>query len=91
MEADSFFSHNIIIVILFFIVFFNVKKRLRNKKKADKNLPVIKRKRQLLDKQKLSKSCLYILSLNVCIEKQNKLANLLSSLLVCAFKLAQEA
>ena len=26
-----------------------------------------------------------------CLEKQNKLANLLSSLLVCAFKLAQEA
>ena len=61
----------------------------RSQEKADKNLPVIKHKRQLLDKQKLSKSCLYILSLNVVLKNKTKLANLLSSLLVCAFKLAQ--
>lgn len=43
--------------------------------KADKNLPVIKyKKKQLLDKQKLSKSCLYILSLNVVL-KNNSLEN----------------
>ena len=42
-------------------------------KKADKNLPVIKHKRQPLDKQKLSKSCLYILSLNVVMKNKTNL------------------
>ena len=42
-------------------------------KKADKNLPVIKHKRQPLDKQKLSKSCLYILSLNVVLKNKTNL------------------
>ena len=61
------------LIIILFLSFFKMLRKGCGIKKADKNLPVIKHKRQPLDKQKLSKSCLYILSLNVVLKNKTNL------------------